>query len=178
MSKLSLLAAGVLAASLPAQQYKVGKAPTPEELKQWDIGIGPSGKELPPGAGNAAQGKRVYDMRCKRCHGDDAKGGDEAALVGGQGSLTSPKPLKTIGSYWPYATTLFDYVRRAMPFKDPGTLSNEQVYQLTAYLLAANGIIQPGDTMNAETLPKVKMPNRDNFLADPRPDTGAKAKRK
>ena len=102
----------------------------------------------------------------------------EAALVGGKGSLTSPKPLKTVGSYWPYATTLFDYVRRAMPLKDPGTLTPAQVYAVSAYILNLNGIIGENEAMNAQTLPKVKMPNRDNFIPDPRPDTGKKAARK
>lgn len=166
-----------LAGVLCAQKYKIGRAPSAEEEKAWDISVAPSGKELPPGKGTAAEGKEVFARRCQRCHGEAGKGGDESALVGGQGTLTSAKPLKTVGSYWPYATTLFDYIRRAMPLKEPGTLSPDQVYAVSAYILQLNGIIGEGDTMNAETLAKVKMPNRDNFIPDPRPDTGKKAKK-
>jgi mono/diheme cytochrome c family protein len=166
-----------LAGVLCAQKYKIGRAPSADEEKAWDISVAPSGKELPPGKGTAAEGKEVFARRCQRCHGEAGKGGDESALVGGQGTLTSAKPLKTVGSYWPYATTLFDYIRRAMPLKEPGTLSPDQVYAVSAYILQLNGIIGEGDTMNAETLAKVKMPNRDNFIPDPRPDTGKKAKK-
>jgi len=166
-----------LAGVLCAQKYKIGRAPSADEEKAWDISVAPSGKELPAGKGTAAEGKEVFARRCQRCHGEAGKGGDESALVGGQGTLTSAKPLKTVGSYWPYATTLFDYIRRAMPLKEPGTLSPDQVYAVSAYILQLNGIIGEGDTMNAETLPKVKMPNRDNFIPDPRPDTGKKAKK-
>lgn len=166
-----------LAGVLCAQKYKIGRAPTAEEEKAWDISISPAGKELPPGQGTVAEGKEVFARRCQRCHGEAGKGGDEAALVGGQGTLASPKPLKTVGSYWPYATTLFDYIRRAMPLKEPGTLSPDQVYAVSAYILQLNGVIAEGDAMNAQTLPKVKMPNRDNFIPDPRPDVGKKAKK-
>jgi len=171
----SLILSLSLACALCAQKYKVGRAPSAEEEKAWDISIAPAGKELPTGQGTAAEGKELFARRCQRCHGEAGKGGDEGALVGGQGTLASAKPLKTVGSYWPYATTLFDYVRRAMPLKEPGTLSPDQVYAVSAYILQLNGIIGEGETMNAQTLPKVKMPNRDNFIPDPRPDTGKKA---
>lgn len=172
-SRRAAIALALLAA-LPASGQKLGagRAATPDEVKSWDIGISPDGRELPDGAGTAVEGKDVYDRRCKRCHGDAGKGGDEAALVGGQGTLATPKPLKTVGSYWPHATTLFDYVRRAMPYKNPASLPNEQVYAVTAYILNLNGIIGPGEAMNARTLPRVKMPNRDGFIPDARPDTG------
>src|SRR5215813_11175952 len=119
-----LLALGVLACGLLAaqpQKYGVGRAPSPEELKAWDISIPPDGTGLPEGSGTPAQGKEVYASRCARCHGGQAQGGDEVPLVGGQGTLNTAKPLKTVGSYWPYATTLFDYIRRSMPYKQPGT---------------------------------------------------------
>ena len=161
-----------VAAALSAQKYGVGRPPTAEEMKALDISIAPDGKGLPDGAGTVAEGKEVYARRCQRCHGESGKGGDEPPLVGGKGTLNTPKPLKTVGSYWPYATTLFDYVRRAMPYKDPGTLSNPQVYAVTAYILNLNGIVPDNATMNKETLPKVEMPNRNGFVADPRPDTG------
>lgn len=155
-----------------AQKMTAGRAATADEVKAWDISISANGQELPPGSGTVAEGRDVFDRRCKRCHGDAGKGGDEAPLVGGQGSLATPKPLKTVGSYWPRATTLFDYVRRAMPYKNPGSLSDAQVYAVTAYLLNLNGIIKPEEAMNAQSLVKVQMPNRDGFILDARPDTG------
>lgn len=157
-------------------KYKVGRAPTAEQIKAWDISIPPDGTGLPAGQGNAEEGAKVYQARCQECHGAEAKGGDEAALVGGHDTLATAKPLKTANGYWPYATTLFDYTRRAMPFKDPGLLSDNQVYAVVAYLLALDGIIEKDAVMNAETLPKVKMPNRDGFVRDPRPGVGGKAK--
>lgn len=173
------LSAMLFAVALMAQSPKfgVGRAPSAEEEKAWAISVLGDGRGLPEGSGTVAEGKDVYDRRCKRCHGDGGKGGDEAPLVGGKGTLATPKPLKTVGSYWPYATTLFDYVRRAMPFKDPGTLSPNQVYAVSAYILNINGIIKETDAMNAQTLPKVVMPNRDGFVPDSRPDTGKKAKK-
>ena len=167
-----------LAAVASAQKLGAGHAPSAEELKAWDISISASGSELPAGAGTVAEGREVYDRRCKRCHGDAGKGGDEAALVGGQGSLGTPKPLKTVGSYWPRATTLFDYVRRAMPYKNPGSLSDPQVYAVTAYILNLNGIIKPEEAMNSQSLIKVQMPNRDGFVPDARPDTGPGKRKK
>jgi len=163
-------------AALLAQspKYHVGRAPTPEEIKAEDISIPPDGTGLPEGSGTAAQGKDVFERRCGNCHGAKGQGGDEGALVGGQGTINSPKPVKTVGSYWPYATTLWDYIHRAMPFKQPGMLSNDQVYAVSAYILYLNGIVKENDVLDAKTLPQVKMPNRDNFIPDPRPDTGAK----
>jgi cytochrome c len=159
-------------------KYKVGHAPTAEEVKAWDISIPPDGSGLPPGEGTAEEGAKVYQARCQECHGADAKGGDEAALVGGHDTLATAKPLKTSTGYWPYATTLFDYTRRAMPFKNPGMLTDNQVYAVVAYLLALDGIIEKDAVMNAETLPKVKMPNRDGFVRDPRPGASGKDSKK
>lgn len=169
MWKLSLiLAATTLFGQSP--KYGVGRAPTQEELSSLDISVLNDGRGLPAGSGTAAQGKDVYSRRCTKCHGAEGQGREEGGpIAGGKGSLTSPKPLKTVGSYWPYATTLFDYVRRAMPFDRPGTLSNEQVYQLTAHVLFLNGIVGENDVMDAKSLPKVQMPNRDGFVKDPRP---------
>jgi len=155
-------------------RYKVGRPPTADEVKAWDIAIGPEGKELPPGSGTVARGKVVYVEQCTRCHGATGVEGPEMALVGGQGSLATAKPIKTIGSYWPYATTLFDYINRAMPFDRPTVMSADDVYAVTAYLLQINGIIKEQDVMDARTLPAVRMPNRDGFVADPRPDVGIK----
>ena len=139
-----------------------------------DTAVPPDGRGLPPGAGTAEVGKKVYETRCVTCHGATAREGPQDILVGGQGTLHTAKPLKTIGSFWPYATTLWDYVNRAMPFDRPGTLPPDDVYSATAYLLYLNGIIGERDVINQMTLPQVKMPNRNGFVPDARPDTGAK----
>jgi len=177
--RLAAFAVALTLSALPATaqspKHGVGRAPTVEEIKAWDISIAPDGSGLPAGQGSVQEGAKVYQARCQECHGAEAKGGDEAALVGGHGTLASAKPLKTSTGYWPYATTLFDYTRRAMPFKDPGILSDSQVYAVVAYLLALDGIIAEDAVMTAATLPKVKMPNRDGFVRDPRPAAGAKA---
>src|SRR6266567_636048 len=169
------LAGGMLAQS---SKYGVGRAATPEEVKAWDISISPNGTGLPEGSGTAVQGKDVYASKCAKCHGGQGQGGDEGPLAGGQGTLRGPKPLKTVGSYWPYATTLFDYTSRAMPFKQPGTLTHNQVYALVAFVLQLNGIVGENAVMDAKTLPQVKMPNRSGFVRDPRPDVGPKRAKK
>ncbi len=158
-------------------KYGVGRAPSAEEIRAWDISIPPDGSGLPAGSGTAADGAEIYKRRCEECHGPEASGSDEEALVGGHETLASAKPLKTATGYWPYATTLFDYTRRAMPFDRPGSLTNDQVYALVAYLLSLDGIIPQDAVMDAKTLPRVKMPNRDGFVADPRPDVGKKGEK-
>lgn len=165
----------VLTASLAMAQspkYKVGKPAAASDIAQRDHFISPDGKGLPVGKGTAAEGKSVYERRCATCHGAEGQGKEEAPLVGGKGTLTTPKPLKTVGSYWPYATTLFDYINRAMPFDNPGLLTYDHVYAVSALILHWNGIIGQHDVMDASSLPKVKMPNRDGFVTDDRPDTG------
>ncbi|MEW5975600.1 MAG: c-type cytochrome [Acidobacteriota bacterium] len=157
-------------------KYKLGRPATPSEMAQRDHFVSPDGKGLPPGKGTAAEGKAVYERRCALCHGAEGKGKEEAALVGGQGTLASPKPLKTVGSYWPYSTTLFDYINRAMPFDNPGLLSHDQVYAVSALILYWNGLIGEHDVMNASTLAGVGMPNRNGFVTDDRPDTEKKKK--
>jgi S-disulfanyl-L-cysteine oxidoreductase SoxD len=154
--------------------YGVGRTPKPEELMAIDIDVTPDGKGLLPGSSTAAAGKDVYTRRCETCHGPTGKEGPQDVLVGGQGSLATVRPQKTIGSYWPYATTLWDYIRRAMPFEHPGTLTADEIYGTTAYLLFLNGIIGERDVVDQVTLPQIKMPNRDGFTADPRPDIGGK----
>jgi cytochrome c len=124
----------------------------------------PDGDGLPAGSGNAVRGRDIYEQNCLACHGDNGTGGVNDALSGGRGSLTGPQPKKTVGSYWPYATTIFDYVRRAMPYQTPGSLSSDEIYAVTAYLLFVNDIVAADTEMNAESLPRVKMPNRDNFV--------------
>ena len=152
--------------------FGVGHAPKPEELKAIDIEVTPDGRGLPPGRSTAGAGKEVYTRRCETCHGPTGKEGPQDVLVGGQGSLATSRPLKTVGSYWPYATTLWDYINRAMPFEHPGTMTPDQVYAATAYVLFLNGIVSEQDIIDQTTLPQVKMPNRNGFTADPRPDIG------
>jgi cytochrome c len=128
-----------------------------------DFVVMPDGRGLPEGSGDAHQGLEVYQRECRICHGDGGQGGPNDRLTGGRGSLASDQPVKTIGSYWPHATTVFDYVRRAMPYHQPGNLSADEVYAVTAYLLAENDVIERDRVLNAETLPAVQMPNREGF---------------
>jgi cytochrome c len=161
-----LLAAGLLmnVTSASAEGPNLGKPITPGEIAPWDISIMPDGTGLPAGAGTPAEGAKVYAEQCSACHGDNAKGSEHgAALVGGP-PRASLDGGKTIRNYWPYATTIFDFVRRAMPYSQPNSLSNDEVYAVTAYILALNELIGQSDTMNAQTLPQVKLPNRDNFI--------------
>ena len=173
------LAIVVWCASASAAQsptFGLGRTPAPEALKAIDIEVTPDGKGLPPGSGTAAAGKDVYTRRCETCHGPTGKEGPQDQLVGGQGTLATPRPQKTVGSYWPYATTLWDYVHRAMPFDHPGTLTTDEVYSAAAYVLFLNGVVGEQDILNQTTLPQVKMPNRNGFVADPRPDVALKKK--
>ncbi|HXA26468.1 MAG TPA: cytochrome c [Acetobacteraceae bacterium] len=148
-----------------ADSPNLGRTVSPEEVAAWDISIAPDGANLPRGSGTPAQGEAVYRATCQTCHGERGAGKPNEQLVGGQGTLTGGgTPIKTVGSYWPYATTLFDYVRRAMPITAPKSLTDDQVYAVCAYILSLNGIIGENDTMNAETLPAVRMPNRDGFV--------------
>ena len=175
MSMLKFTAAAVLVAlgsTAVAQTRSAVKGPdlgqpvSAEDLAKWDIEIPPSGKGLPAGSGTVAAGEAVYAKSCQSCHGPKGAGKPNDALVGGVGNLAGKGPaLKTVGSYWPYATTVFDYVRRSMPVSAPQSLSNEEVYAVTAYLLHLNGIIGADDVMDAKTLPAVKMPNRDSFMS-------------
>ena len=147
------------------QSPNLGKPISPEDLVSWDISIGPDGSGLPPGSGTVQQGEAVFAAKCQACHGAKGAGQPNDRLVGGQGSLPDDRPpVKTIGSYWPYATTLFDYIRRAMPLNESKALTNDEVYGVVAYLLNLNGIIAEGETMNAQSLPKVAMPNREGFI--------------
>jgi cytochrome c len=133
-------------------------------IAAWDISIPPSGAGLPKGGGTARQGVQVYEQKCQSCHGAKGAGKPADPLVGGAGTLASKVPVRTVGSYWPYATTLFDYVRRAMPITNPLSLTDEEVYAVSAYVLYLNGIISVDDELNARTLPLVRMPNRDGFV--------------
>jgi cytochrome c len=170
-----LAAAGVWPAAAQLPTYGVGRPPTAEEGKAWDLTIPPDGQGLPPGSGTAALGQAIYAERCASCHGERGEGGKYDRLVGGHGTLATDKPIRTIGSFWQYATTLWSYIRRAQPVDEPGSLTADQVYAVTAYLLHLNGIIGEQDVMDAKALPLVKMPNRDGFVLDPRPDVGPAA---
>lgn len=149
-----------------ALAYDFGRAATPEEIKLWDIDVRADGKGLPPGRGTVTRGKVVYEQNCAACHGVNGVGGIYDRLAGGQGSLASDKPIKTVGSYWPYATTLFDYIHRAMPYPTPGSLSVDDTYAVSAYILNLNGILADSATLDQQSLPKIKMPNRDGFLPE------------
>ena len=149
---------------VPTTGPNLGRIATAQEVAAWDISIPPSGEGLPKGSGTAKQGEAVYVARCQACHGAKGVGKPADVLVGGVGSVASDKPVSTVGSYWPYATTLFDYTRRSMPATKPLSLTNDEVYAVTAYVLYLNGIIGESAEMNATTLPQVKMPNRDGFI--------------
>jgi cytochrome c len=148
----------------------IGREVSEAAIANWDIDVSPDGSGLPSGRGTVEEGERLYQARCTSCHGLEGRGGPMEPLAGGRGSLKSNSPRKTVGSYWPYATTVFDYVRRAMPIDNPQSLSADETYALTAYLLALNDIIEPNEVMDALSLPKVEMPNRAAFRPDPRPD--------
>ena len=150
--------------AIPKRGPNLGATPSTAILAAMDISIPPSGAGLPAGSGNVAQGQKVYESKCQACHGPKGVGKPADPLAGGIGSLASGKAVRTVGSYWPHATTLFDYTRRAMPTNAPMSLSDEEVYAVTAYVLFLNGIIPESASMDAQTLPQVKMPNRDGFI--------------
>ena len=159
----------VIATPAMSQNAQFGQPITPADIAGWDISIATDGTGLPPGRGTATQGEAVYGAKCAACHGDKGAGRPNDRLVGGIGSLAPDKvPMKTVGSYWPYATTLFDYVRRAMPFQDTKSLTNDELYAVSAYILNLNGILGREETLDAQSLPKLRMPNRDGFVPFPR----------
>jgi len=162
---VGLILAIVLPVPLSAEGVGLGQPVDEASLLAMDITILPDGTNLPAGSGSVEAGSVVYEQKCASCHGADGAGGDGMAdpLVGGVGSLSSDAPMKTVGSYWPYATTLFDYIRRAMPLDAPLSLSDADVYALSAFILSKNGIVGEDAVMDADTLTAVKMPNRDGF---------------
>jgi mono/diheme cytochrome c family protein len=167
-----------IAALAQSPTYNVGRSPTKEEIRAWDISIGPEGKELPPGSGTAKQGAAIYAKKCAACHGPTGEGSQLAPhLLGGKGTLTTLQPVRTIGSYWPFATTIWDYINRAMPQGQGGSLSANEVYALTAFMLFRNSIVQESDVIDARSLPKVQMPNRNGFIPPRLEDIGDLQKR-
>ncbi len=172
----TILSAGILWAGGQADRperthgYGLGRPATDQEVRAWNIDAAPTGEGLPAGQGTAKQGAALFAARCATCHGPTGQEGPMDRLVGGAGTLTSQHPVKTIGSYWPYATTLYDYVHRAMPFSAPQSLSPDEVYSVVAWLLYRNGILAEDAVLDARSLAGISMPNRRGFLPDPRPD--------
>jgi S-disulfanyl-L-cysteine oxidoreductase SoxD len=172
---LAIAATVVGGGAYAADPYGFGRLATPQEIKGWDIDVSPSGAGLPPGRGDVAQGQGIFAAKCASCHGPSGEGKPMVRLVGGIGALRDKKPIKTVGSYWPYATTLFDYVRRAMPLNAPQSLDPDEVYAVSAYVLFLNGIVPQDAALDPDSLPKIKMPNRDGFVsAYPSPGAGGK----
>ena len=174
MGLITALLAGCMSHSGPAEDRvavrALGHPAALDEINLWNIDIGPNGEGLPPGRGTVPEGAAIYASKCAKCHGPSGAEGPMDRLVGGRQSLTTASPVKTVGSYWPYATTLYDYIHRAMPFDAPQSLTAEEVYAVTAWLLYRNGIVAEDAVMDARTLPAVEMPNRHGFVPDPRPD--------
>ena len=175
------MAALVLSCVLPgwsadekAGGYGIGRSATDEELRAWNIDVSPGGEGLPPGEGTVKRGAQVYAAKCAACHGPTGTEGPKDRLVGGHNTLQTPKPVRTIGSYWPYATTLYDYIHRAMPFNAPQSLSPDEIYSVVAWLLFQNSIVKEDAVIDARTLPGIVMPNRNGFIQDPRPDVPGK----
>jgi cytochrome c len=168
MSKTAVIAAALVLAStaaFAADAPKFGKPISEQDAAAWDISIAPDGKGLPEGSGTPAQGALIYAGKCAACHGDKGEGGTGPRLFGGIGTLKAPQqPVQTVGSYWPYATMVFDFVRRAMPWDRPKSLTNDEVYASVAYILSLNGLMKDGEILDKESIMKVQMPNRDGFI--------------
>ena len=164
VAALMLGAAAAVAVAADADAPRLGKPLSPQEAARWDLNVFPDGRGLPAGRGTAVEGATLFAQKCAVCHGPGGRGATAEELAGGTAALTAPSPDTTSGLYWPYATTIFDFTRRAMPMFAPGSLSSDEVYALTAYLLFANGVIAEGDEMNAKSLPAVRMPNRNGFV--------------
>jgi hypothetical protein len=155
----------------------LGRTASEEDIRARNITVLPNGTGLPTGHGSAKEGRPLYNALCASCHGQHGEGvGPFPPVAGGVGTLKSDKPVITVGSYWPHATTVWDYINRAMPPQKPGSLAPNEVYSTTAYTLYLSGVVQENEIMDAVSLPKVKMPNREGFVPDPRPDTNGKAK--
>ncbi len=161
------IAASLFAASAASagEDYGLGRPAPQAETAQWDIDVAPGGAGLPPGQGSVGEGEVVFAARCASCHGDRGQGGPMDRLAGGAGTIATKKPVKTVGSFWPYATTLFDFVRRAMPFDAPQSLSPAETYAVCAYVLFLNGLLPADATLDAKTLEQVRMPNRNAFVS-------------
>src|SRR3979490_3482775 len=164
IAAFAVLAGGGTTGAQPQGAYGIGRIATPGEIAGWNIDVDRDGNNLPPGSGSVSHGHEVFDQQCAACHGAKGEGGIGDQLVGGQGTLATPKPVRTVGSYWPYAPTLFDYIRRAMPQNAPQSLGNDDVYAVSAYILSLNGLIPADTTLDAGALSAIKMPNRNMFV--------------
>jgi S-disulfanyl-L-cysteine oxidoreductase SoxD len=154
----------MISGALLAETPNRGKPIDEAAIASWDISILPDGTGLPKGSGTPAQGIPIFAEKCAACHGENGKGGDQNALISDRELIGINAAQKTIRNFWPYSTTVFDFIRRAMPAQMPHSLTDDEVYALTAYILAGNKLIGPNDKMDAQSLPKVKMPYRDNFI--------------
>jgi mono/diheme cytochrome c family protein len=175
---LAILAVATLGLSTHAaaqSHYGIGRTATAAEIAGWNIDIDRNGGNLPPGSGSVGRGHEIFDQQCATCHGAKGEGGLGDQLVGGQGTIATAKPVRTVGSYWPYASTLFDYIRRAMPLNAPQSLDNNDVYAVSAYILNLNGLLPADATLDAKSLGAIKMPNRNMFVEDSRPDVKSPA---
>jgi cytochrome c len=171
-----LCLAGAAVADRAPMPLELGRPVTPAQIEAWDIDVGPDGRGLPPGGGTAEQGEPIFLAKCAGCHGEFGEGvGRYPPLVGDGSPLTAERPRKTVGNYWPYATTLWDYINRAMPFGNAQSLSADEVYALVAYILSMNDLIDEDQEMNAQTLPRVEMPNRRGFITATGTDLHASA---
>ena len=166
--KIALAAVAAVASAsfaYAADAPKFGKPITEQDASAWDISVAPDGKNLPAGQGTVAQGAQIYAQKCASCHGAKGEGGVSPRLAGGVGTLPAPnQPVQTVGSFWPYPTMVFDFVRRAMPWNQPKSLSNDEVYAVVGYIFNLNGLVKDDATMNKTTLMQVQMPNRDGFI--------------
>ncbi|WFU75340.1 cytochrome c [Bradyrhizobium sp. CB2312] len=168
---VSAIPAGIWVNAAQAQSpFGIGRPATAAEVAGWNIDVGRDGSNLPKGSGSVAHGREVYAQQCASCHGDKGEGGLGDRLAGGQGTIGTAKPVRTVGSYWPYAPTLFDYIRRAMPQNAPQSLGDDDVYAVSAYVLNLNGLVGADAILDAKSLAAIRMPNRDKFVGDARPD--------
>jgi cytochrome c len=170
IAAFAVLALACVTPTRAQSPYGIGRAATPAEIAGWNIDVDRDGNNLPPGNGSVSHGGDVFEQQCAACHGAKDEGGVGDRLVGGRGTLATPNPVRSVGSYWPYAPTLFDYIRRAMPQNAPQSLGNDDVYAVSAYILNLNGLLPADATLDARTLRAIKMPNRSMFVGDSRPD--------
>ena len=162
-STLAAFSAAVLV-STAQEQVKLGQAITEVSLAKFDLIAEPSGTGFPAGSGTAQQGRAIFENRCAACHGSKGEGNSDATVLVGGNMQSAATPLRTVGSYWPYASTVFDFIRRAMPANAPKSLTDEETYQVAAYVLYLNGLVAEDEIMNAQTLPQVRMPNAEGFI--------------
>ncbi|PCH67275.1 MAG: cytochrome C [Rhodobacteraceae bacterium] len=169
LARAALLGVMIAATPVDAGEFGLGRAATSDEIAAWNLDVSPDGRGLPAGAGSVLDGEELFADACAACHGDFAEGvGNWPKLAGGQGTLDQERPQKTVGSYWPYLSTVWDYINRSMPYGDAQTLTPDEVYALVAYILYSNDLVDEEFVLTRENLPGVEMPNRDGFIVDDR----------